>query len=337
MLELGIDEFLQQVSDVPPEVVPNGFESQIAGRYQRASEATQRLLARLYLEGLSTGDFEPVFRALLGETAPLSPSRIARLKSEWHEEFRSWRTHRLDRYRYLYLWVDGVYLGAGPEEGRAALLTVVDLKEQGEGELLAMMPGHRESTQSRAEVLRDLRDRGVNRPLVVIGGGALRIWAALREVWPQTRPQRCWNHRVLNVLDRLPKRLWPQVRKDLRLAATAPTRAACRERLEQIAEDLRQAGHEAAAETVLRDLDDFLTFYDFPQEHCLHLRTTNPIESLAAGARLWTNVTKRLPSVNNAMGLVFRIVQRLAQHWRKVTSSNLCGLVLAGIRLADGR
>jgi len=328
---------MPRVSDVPPEVAPNGFESQIVGRYQRASEATQRLLARLYLEGLSTGDFEPVFRVLLGETAPLSPSSITRLKAEWQEEFDVWRTRGLDQHRYLYLWVDGVYLDAGTEEEKTALLVVVGLNEQGEKELLAMRPGYRESTVSWAEVLRDLRDRGLHSPLVVIGDGALGIWAAAREVWPQARPQRCWNHRVLNVLDKLPKRLWPQVRNDLRLAATAPTRAACQAALEQIAAELRQAGHEAAAETVLRDLDDFLTFYDFPQEHWQHLRTSNPIESVFAGVRLRTNVTKRLPNVNNAVSLVFKIVQRLAQHWRKITGSNLCGLVLAGVRFVDGQ
>jgi putative transposase len=328
---------LPRVSDVPADVAPNGFQSQIVGRYQRASEATQRLLARLYLEGLSTGDFEPVFRVLLGETAPLSPSSITRLKAEWHEEYESWRARRLDEHRYLYAWVDGIYLDAGPEAEKTALLVVVGLNEQGEKELLAMLPGYRESAQSWAEVLRDMRYRGLNQPMVVIGDGALGIWAALREVWPQTRPQRCWNHRVLNVLDKLPKRLWPQVRQDLRLAAKAPTCAACRERLEEIAADLRQAGHEAAAETVLRDLDAFLTFYDFPQEHWQHLRTTNPIESVFAGVRLRTNVAKHLPNVNNAVYLVFKIVQRLAQHWRKITGSNLCGLVLAGVRFVDGQ
>ena len=200
-----------------------------------------------------------------------------------------------------------------------------------------MVPGYRESMESWAGVLRDLRDRGLKRPMVVIGDGALGIWAALREVWPQTRSQRCWNHRALNVLDKLPKRLWGQVRQDLRQATTAATRSACQERLEQIAASLRQAGQEAAAETVLRDLEDFLTFYDFPQEHWLHLRTTNPIESIFAGVRLRTNVTKRLPNVHNALYLVFKVVGRLSQHWRKVTGSNLCGLVLAGVRFVDGQ
>jgi putative transposase len=328
---------MPRVSDVPPEVAPRGYESHIIGRYQRASESTQRLLRQLYVEGLSTGDFEPVFRALLGETAPLSPSSISRLKGEWQEEFEVWRTRRLDAHRYLYLWADGIYLEAGQEEEKTALLCVVGLNERGEKELLAMIAGYRESSESWAGVLRDLRDRGLNRPLVVVGDGALGIWAALQEVWPQTRPQRCWNHRVLNVLDKLPKRLWAPVRKDLRLAATALTRAACLEQLQRIAADLRQAGQEAAAETVLRDVEEFLTFYAFPQEHWAHLRTTNPIESIFAGVRLRTNVTKRLPNVNNALCLVFKIVQRLAQHWRKITGSNLCGLVLAGVRFVDGQ
>jgi len=328
---------MPRVSHVPKEVAAHGFESQIVGRYQRASEATQRLLARLYLEGLSTGDFEPVFRALLGETAPLSATSITRLKAEWQGEFEAWRQRSLREHQYLYLWVDGVYLRAGSEEEKMALLCVVGLNEQGEKELLAMQSGYRESTESWAGVLRDLRDRGLNRPMVVVGDGALGIWAALREVWPQTRPQRCWNHRTLNVLDKLPKRLWNQVKKDLRAAATAATRAACQQRLEQIAAALRKTGQEAAAETVLRDLDDFLTFYDFPQEHWLHLRTTNPIESIFAGVRLRTNVTKRLPNTDNALYLVFKVVGGLAQHWRKVTGSNLCGLVLAGVRFVDGQ
>lgn len=328
---------MPRVSHVPTEVAAKGFESQIVGRYQRTSETTQRLLARLYLEGLSTGDFEPVFRALLGETAPLSATSITRLKSEWQDEFEAWRQRSLHDHQYLYLWVDGVYLRAGQEEEKMALLCVVGLNEQGEKELLAMIPGYRESTNSWAGVLRDLRDRGLNRPMVVVGDGALGIWGALREVWPQTRAQRCWNHRTLNILDKLPKRLWRQVKDDVRAAANAPTRMACRERLELVAEELRQAGHQAAAETVLRDLDDFLTFYDFPQEHWLHLRTTNPIESIFSGVRLRTNVTKRLPNADNALYLVFKVVERLSQHWRKITGSNLCQLVLADVRFVDGQ
>jgi transposase-like protein len=212
-----------RVRDVPKEVAPNGFQSEIVKRYQRVSRTTQRLLARLYLEGLATGDFEPVFRALLGDTAPLSPSSVTRLKTDWGKEFEAWRTRRLDATRYLYVWADGVYLKAGGEDELSALLWVVGLRADGQKELLALALGYRESTESWASVLRDLRDRGMTRPLVLIGDGALGIWGARRAVWPQAREQRCWNHRVLNVLDRLPKRLWPKVRKDLRAASTAPT------------------------------------------------------------------------------------------------------------------
>jgi len=326
-----------RVRDVPVEIAPEGFQSQIVRRYQRISRTTQRLLAQLYLEGLATGDFEPTLRALLGETAPLSPSSVSRLKADWQEEFTTWRARRLDGQRYLYLWVDGIYLRAGDEEEKTALLCVLGLRADGQKELLAMLSGYRESTESWAGVLRDLRERGMQRPLVVIGDGALGIWAALREVWPETRGQRCWNHRVLNVVDRLPKRLWAQVRQDMRKASLATTRAACAEQLQTIAADLRKAGQTAAAETVLRNLDDFLTFYDFPEEHWVHLRTTNPIESIFAGVRLRTNATKRLPNPDNAVYLVFKIIERLSQNWRRITGSNLCQFILDGRRIVDGQ
>jgi putative transposase len=185
-----------RVRDVPAELAPEGFRSRIVRRYQRVSRTTQRLLAHLYLEGLSTGDFEPVFRALLGENAPLSATSVARLKQEWQAEYGAWRTRRLDGHRYLYVWVDGVYLSAGGEEERTALLCVLGLRDDGEKELLAMAPGYRESAESWADVLRDLKERGMRRPLVVIGDGALGIWAAVREVWPEVRAQRCWNHTI---------------------------------------------------------------------------------------------------------------------------------------------
>ncbi len=326
-----------RVSNVPEEVAADGFHSQIIGRYQRVSRTTQSLLARLYLEGLSTGDFEPVFRAILGETAPLSAASVTRLKEEWKQEYETWRQRKLDGHRYLYLWVDGIYLRAGGEAEKTALLCVLGLREDGEKELLGMTAGYRESTERWAEVLRDLRERGLACPLLVIGDGALGIWAALREVWPEAKRQRCWNHRTINVLSKLPKRLWARVRKDLRLAAQAQTRSECKERLEEISGWLREAGQGDAAETVLRDLDDFLTFYDFPQEHWSHLRTSNPIESVFSGVRLRTNVTKRLPNRENGLYLVYKVVERLAQHWRRITGSNLCQLVLEGKRFVDGR
>jgi transposase-like protein len=326
-----------RVSDVPEEVAARGFQSQIVGRYQRLSQTTQTLLARLYLEGLSTGDFEPVFRAILGENAPLSATSVTRLKAEWRAEHEAWAKRRLDGHRYLYVWVDGVYLDAGQEDEKTALLCVLGLREDGQKELLGMSLGYRESQESWAGVLRDLKSRGMSRPEALVGDGALGIWAALREVWPETKPQRCWNHRTLNVLDKLPKRLWAKVRADLRAASQAPTRAECRTQLEAIALELRTAGQAPAAETVLRDVEDFLTYYDFPTEHWVHLRTTNPVESVFSGVRLRTDVAKKLPNRENALYLVFKVVQRLSRNWRRITGANLCQLVLDEKRFVDGK
>src|SRR3972149_5593208 len=167
---------------------------------------------------LWAGDFEPVFRARLGENAPLSATSVTRLKEEWQTEYETWCKRRLDVQRYLYGWGAGVYLAAGDEDEKTALLCVLGLREDGEKELLGIGLGYRESKESWAAVLRDLRDRGMGMPLLVIGDGALGIWAALREIWPESRSQRCWNHRTINVLDKLPKRLWAKVRNDLRKA-----------------------------------------------------------------------------------------------------------------------
>jgi len=188
-----------RVAKVPPHVAPQGFQSQIVKRYQRASETTKRLFARLYLEGLATGDFEPVFRELVGETTALSPNAIVRLKESWEQEYAAWRQRPLWDHQYPYVWGDGVYLNAGIEKDKTALLCVVGARDDGEKELLAMELGYRESKESWAETLRGLRNRGLEAPMAAMGDGALGLWAALDEVYPTTEHQRCWNHRITNV------------------------------------------------------------------------------------------------------------------------------------------
>lgn len=326
-----------RVAKVPSEVAPEGFQSQIVGRYQRASQTTQRLFARLYLEGLATGDFEPVFRELVGETMALSANAVVRLKEEWGEEYKAWRKRPLWEHQYAYIWSDGIYLGAGLEKEKTALLCVLGAREDGEKELLAMEPGYRESTESWAEALRDLRGRGFQAPLLAMGDGALGLWAALDEVFPTTEHQRCWNHRTLNVQAKLPKRLQTEARKRLREMAYAETQAACEELRDGYVVDLRAAGQDSAAETVLRNWDEFVTFYHYPKEHWIHLRTTNPMESIFAGVRLRTDATKRLRRRDNALYLVFKIVERLKGHWRTLNGgANLMALVLAGYSFKDG-
>jgi putative transposase len=326
-----------RVAKVPSEVAPEGFQSQVVRRYERASGTTQRLFARLYLEGLATGDFEPVFRELVGETTALSANAVVRLKEGWGEEYEAWRRRPLWEHQYAYVWADGVYLGAGLEKEKTALLCILGAREDGEKELLAMESGYRESGESWAGVLRDLRSRGLQAPLLAMGDGALGLWGALDEVFPTTEHQRCWNHRVLNVQAKLPKRLQPEARSRLREMAYAETQTACEGLRDRYVADLRAADQDSAAETVLRDWKDFVTFYHYPKEHWPHLRTTNPMESVFGGVRLRTDATKRLRRKDNALYLVFKIVERLSGHWRALNGgANLMALVLAGCAFNNG-
>jgi transposase-like protein len=333
----AVDVQVPRVADVPPEVAPDGFRSQIVRKYQRASATTQRLLVRLYLEGLATGDFEPVLRELVGQTTALSATAIVRLKEQWADEYAAWRCRPLVNHQYAYIWADGIYLDAGQEQERTALLCILGAREDGEKELLAMALGYRESAASWADVLRDLRDRGLGAPRVAVGDGALGLWAALREVFPTTRPQRCWNHRVLNVQDKLPKRLQATARLRPRAIAEAPTQAECERLRDAYVAELRAAGQGPAAETVLRDWDDFVTCYRFPQEHWVHLRTTNPLESVFAGVRLRTDATRRMRQRETALYLVFKLIERLSTRWRSLNGgATLMRLVLDGDVFVDG-
>jgi len=331
----GLEVQVPRISDVPPEISPEGFRSQIVERYQRSSRTQARLFCRLYLEGLASGDFEPVFRALVGETVALSPASILRLKEEWKAEYETWKRRPLTE-RYLYLYADGFYLKAGLE--KTAILVIVGVRADGHKELLAMEEGYRESTSSWAEVLRALKKRGLKQvPLVAVGDGALGLWAALDHVYPATRHQRCWNHRALNVLDQLPKRLWKEARRRLHEIYDAPTRQECTRRRDVYCAQLRAQGQAPAAACLDRDWEEFTTFYDFPQEHWTHLRTTNPIESIFDGVRLRTKATKRMQVRENALYLIFKLVLRLTLNWRAINAPNQLRLLLAGHRYVDGQ
>lgn len=331
----AVDVRLPRVSDVPAGAEP--FESEIIDKYQRRSATQQRLLARLYLEGLSSGDFEPVFRALVGETAALSPTSILRMKEAWEMEYRAWQTRGLGK-RYVYLYADGVSLKAGLEREKTALLVVIGVTTDGTKELLAMDQGYRESTESWLAVLRSLRDRGmIDAPLVGVADGGLGFWAALSEVFPDARHQRCWNHRRLNVLDKLPKRLHKESGERLHALYEAPTREECTRLRDEYCIQLRAQGQPDTAACLERDWEDFVTFFDFPEEHWQHLKTSNPIESVFAGVKLRTNATKRMRVRENALYLVFKLVCRLGTNWRRINAPNQLDLLLAGHRFVDGK
>ena len=265
-----------------------------------------------------------------GETTALSANTVVRLKEHWGGEYEAWRQRPLGEHRYAYVWADGVYLAAGTEKEKTALLCVLGAREDGVKELLAMEAGYRESTESWAEVLRNLRDRGLSPPLLAVGDGALGLWAALGQVLPVTEHQRCWNHRVLNVQSKLPKRLQAEARGRLREMAESETQALCEERRDGYVAELRSLGQRAAAETVLRDWEDFVAFYHYPKEHWVHLRTSNPIESIFSGVRLRTNAARRLRCRDNALYLVFKLVERPSGNSRVLNGeANLMALVLA--------
>ena len=326
---------IPRVSDRPEGVEP--FGSEIVERYQRQSKTQQRLFARLYLKGLSSGDFEPVFRALVGESVALSPQSILRLREEWEMEYRAWRERSITQ-RYVYLYADGVYLKAGLEREKTALLVVVAVRADGIKEFIAAEEGYRESTESWLAVLRSLRDRGMTEPpLLAVGDGGLGFWGALNEVFPATRHQRCWNHRTLNVLNKLPKRLHGEARKHMHAMYIAETREECTRLRDEYGAELRAQGQLRAAECLERDWDDFTAFFDFPQEHWVHLKTSNPIESIFDGVRLRTNATKRMRVRENAVYLVFKLISRLSLNWRSINAPNQLQLLLTGHRFVDGK
>ena len=312
------------------------FESRILPLFQRRTQEVTRLLPDLYLHGLSQGDFELALRGLLGDGAPLSPSSIARLRATWEEQFETWQQRRLDDRELVYAWADGIYVKAGLEKDKAALLVVVGARSDGRKEILAIRPGHRESTESWRAVLRDLRDRGLPAPRLMLADGGLPIWSAVDQVWPEAAQQRCWNHKILNVLNDLPKRVQGAARALLTQIPTASTRQQAQRRRDRFVARYGEA-YPAAAATLERDWERMVTFYDFPEAHWKHLRTTNPVESPFASVRLRTNAGKRYKRVQGATALIWRLLRVAETRFRKLNAPELLPAVYAGRRYQDGK
>jgi len=252
----------------------------------RRSPRLEEALPILYLRGLSTGDFSEALGVLLGsEAAGLSATTISRLIRIWQDEYRDWRRRSLAGKDYVYIWVDGVHFNVRLEEDRLACLVVIGVHIDGTKEVIALEDGYRESQEAWASLLRDLKRRGMPAPMLAIGDGALGFWKAVREVYPETREQRCWVHKIRNVLDKLPKRLQPRAKSMLHEIMQAPDREAAEEEITRFVAEF-EARYPKAVECLLKDRESLLTFFDFPAEHWVHLRTTNPIEGigLQAGA-----------------------------------------------------
>lgn len=312
------------------------FTSAILPPYMRRSPKVAEVLPILYLRGLSTGDFKEALKALVGEEASgLSAANISRLLAGWAEEYQHFRTRDLSERDYVYIWADGVHMNIRLDEDRLCMLVILGVRPDGTKELVAVEDGYRESAESWGAVLRDLRRRGMRAPVLAIGDGALGFWSAVRDVWPETRGQRDWVHRMRNVLDKLPKRLQPKAKAALKEIMNAPSREAAEQEIETFRDEYG-AKYPKALETLTRDQDELLAFFDFPAEHWMHIRTSNPIESAFATVRLRQRVTKGAGSRQRGLAMAFKLLEMAELRWRRLNGAALLPLVRAGVSFMDG-
>jgi len=312
------------------------FESRMLPLFARRTKGVSQLIPQLYLHGLAQGDFDLALRGLLGEEAPISASTVARLKERWHGEWEEWKKRSLGELEVVYLWVDGVYVKAGLEKEKAALLIVIGGLSDGQKVVLAVEPGYRESTESWSGVLRELRGRGMNCPRLVTGDGHLGIWGALSNIYPEALEQRCWNHKVLNVLDKLPKRAQGPAKRELQGVVYSESLKEAEERRDRFVRWCWEGGYHRAAETLERDWDRMVTFYRFPKEHWKHLRTTNVVESPFAALRLRTDAAKRYKKVENATAVIWKMLLLAEQRFRRLDAPETMKQVFLGVQFRDG-
>jgi transposase-like protein len=314
------------------------FISKLLPPYLRRAKSIDELIPWLYLKGVSTGDFSEALQALVGPDAPgLSATTVTRLKAVWEQEYDAWSKRSLADNGYVYVWADGIHCNVRLEEDQLCLLVLIGATQDGRKELIAVAEGYRESEQSWRALLLDVRSRGlVIEPKLATGDGALGFWKALKKVWPKTRHQRCWVHKTANVLDKLPKRLQPEAKQKLHDIWMADTR----EHADQ-AFDLFLRTYEAkypkTCKCLAKDREELLAFYDFPAEHWIHLRTTNPIESTFATVRLRTKKTKGSGSRTACLTMAFKLVQSAAKKWRTLNGSQLLPDVVQGVPFIDGQ
>ena len=311
------------------------FRSSLVPPWCRRSPQVSEVLPLLYLHGLSSGDFAPALGEFFGTSAGLSPSVITRLTTQWQDEHRAFMGRDLSDRDFVYVWVDGVHFNVRLEQDRLCCLVMVGVRLDGTKELVAIADGYRESTDSWADLLRDLKRRGMRAPVVAVGDGALGFWAALRDVWPQTREQRDWVHKVANVLDALPKSVQLTAKKMLVEIRDAEDRDHAVAAAKRFDAEFRPRWPKAA-DKITVDLDRLLTFYDFPAEHWQHLRTSNPIESTFSTVRLRTKVTKGPGSRAAGLAMAFKLIEAAQDRWRAINGPHLVALVRAGATFHKG-
>ena len=311
------------------------FCSAILPPWVRKTPQISEVLPLLYLHGLSSGDFVPALGQFLGSHAGLSSSTVSRLTGEWQAEAAAFMARDLSGVDYVYLWVDGIHLGIRPDGEKLCLLVMIGVRADGRKELVALADGYRESSGSWADLLRDCARRGMRAPVLAIGDGALGFWKAAREVFPQARTQRCWFHKIANVLGALPRSAHPGAKKALAEIWNAEDKEHARAAVKKFAVAYGAKFPKAAAK-VTGDEEELLAFYDYPAEHWIHLRTTNPVESIFATVRLRTKVTKGHGSKAAGLAMAFKLIESAQARWRAANAPHLVALVRAGARFERG-
>ncbi len=313
------------------------FSSSLIPPYLRKSKSVEEVLPWLYLKGISTGDFSEALAALVGPDAEgLSSSTITRLKADWWAEYEAWRKRDLTDRRYVYFWADGVYFTPRLDDDRQCLLVIIGADEYGDKDILAIMDGFRENADSWRELLRSLKKRGlIIAPELATGDGALGFWTALRDVYPTTREQRCWVHKTANILAAMPKSLQAKAKAGLQDIWMAETKDEAIAAFDLFVETYG-VKYERAVKKLVKDRDVLLTFYDFPAEHWMHIRTTNPIESVFATVRNRTRKTKGCLNRKTALAMVYKLMMSARKKWRKLNSPNRLPEVIRGVEFKDG-
>lgn len=313
------------------------FESRLLPLFVKRTKETADLIPELYLHGLSMGDFDLALRGLLGDDAPLSENTIARLKAKWQGEYETWSESSLKDMEVVCLWVDGIYVKAGLEKHKPAILVVIAGLSNGRKVILTVESGQRESTESWSRVLRSLKKRGMNNPRLVIGDGHLGIWGALKNVYPEADEQRCWNHRIINVLDRIPKKKQKEAKPLLTSIPYAETREEAENLKREFQSWCKRHGLDDAGKLLDDDWDRMVTFYKYPKEHWRHLRTTNIVESPFAAVRLRTGASKRFKKTENAVALIWKVLLVVEKRFQPLATPAMWKDVYNGVKYLDGK
>jgi putative transposase len=312
------------------------FNSTLLPPYLKRARSVEELIPWLYLKGVSSGDFQEALTALLGDGAKgLSANTVARLKQQWSEEHRAWSQRDVGGSRYVYIWADGVYSNVRLDD-RLCLLVIVGVTEHGHKELLAVEDGVRESEASWLELLTGLRERGLEQgPKLAVGDGALGFWNALNKVYPATGHQRCWVHKTANVLNKLPRSMQPKIKAELHEIWMAETRDDAHKAFDRTLKRF-EAKCPQAMDCLRKDRDALLAFYDYPAEHWVHIRTTNPIESTFATVRLRTTRSRNCGSRNTTLAMVFKLLQSAQKRWKRIKGFRKLELVVNNVQFRDG-